>query len=165
VLELDAGRAFGSGSHPSTRLALAALDELMQGGEVVADIGCGSGVLAVGAVLLGAARAVAVDIEPVARAVTAANALRNGVADRVTVAGATIHDLAEAVDIAVANIGAAALTAIASDLEALAPLIVLSGLLADQAGPVAAGFERCTATVSAPIDGWVALVLRRNHSR
>ena len=161
VVELDAGRAFGSGSHPSTCLALAALEDLLEGGEVVADIGCGSGVLSVGAVLLGAARAVAVDIEPVAQVVTAANAVRNGVGDRVVVAGATVADISDLADIVVANIGAATLMAIASQLEALGSVIVLSGLLADQAREVADAFTGYTAEVSAPMDGWVSVVLNR----
>jgi ribosomal protein L11 methyltransferase len=160
VIELDAGRAFGSGSHPSTCLALAALEDLVEGGEVVADIGSGSGVLSVGSLLLGAAECVAVDVDPVAQAVTAANAVRNGVAGRVAVAGATIEDVHERADIAVANIGAATLVALASQLEALAPVIVLSGLLASQATDVAAAFIHRAAQVSAPMDGWVAMVLR-----
>ncbi|MCU1345967.1 MAG: prmA, partial [Acidimicrobiia bacterium] len=130
-------------------------------GETVADIGCGSGVLSIAAVLLGAAQAVAVDVEPVARTVTAANAARNGVADQVVVAGATVHDVAMACDIAVANIGAATLTAIASQIEAIAPVIVLSGLLDHQAADVAAALVGCHADVSPAMEGWVAIVLHR----
>jgi len=121
--------------------------------------------LSVGAVLLGAARAIAVDVDPVARAVTAANAARNAVADRVVVAGATIADVAEPADIAVANIGAATLIGLASQLEALAPLIVLSGLLVGQAEEVAAAFTGSRTEVSPPLDGWVALTLRRVSAR
>jgi ribosomal protein L11 methyltransferase len=82
---VDPGRAFGSGSHASTRLALAAVADLVRGGESVLDVGCGSGVLAIAALALGARHAVGVDVDPAARAATLANADRNGVAGRLTV--------------------------------------------------------------------------------
>ena len=82
VLLIDPGRAFGSGSHPSTLLALAALEPLVGPGSTVLDVGCGSGVLAVAAARLGAGRVVAIDIDPAAHAATLDNAARNGVAGR-----------------------------------------------------------------------------------
>jgi ribosomal protein L11 methylase PrmA len=78
-LQLDAGRAFGTGAHPSTRLALAALAERVSMGTSVLDVGCGSGALAVGSALLGAAPVVAFDIDPEAVAATLDNARRNDV--------------------------------------------------------------------------------------
>ena len=82
---VDPGRAFGHGAHPTTWLVLRALVDLVRGGERVLDVGCGSGVLAVAALALGAGSAVGVDIDPAARAATRANAARNGVADRLAV--------------------------------------------------------------------------------
>jgi ribosomal protein L11 methylase PrmA len=82
---IDPGRAFGSGAHPSTWLALAALVDVVRGGERVLDVGCGSGVLAIAALLLGAEAAVGVDVDPAAVAATRANAERNGVGERLVV--------------------------------------------------------------------------------
>src|SRR5207247_7511413 len=78
VIEIDPGRAWGAGSHPSTKLLLAALEQRLRGGERVLDVGCGSGVLAIAAAALGAADVVAFDIDPEAHRTTARNAERNG---------------------------------------------------------------------------------------
>src|SRR6185295_13781843 len=86
VVALDPGMAFGTGLHPTTRLCLAALDRLADQGEVVGrrvlDVGCGSGILALAAVLLGADVAVGVDTDPIAIEATLANAARNDLGDR-----------------------------------------------------------------------------------
>src|SRR4051794_27393554 len=79
TVTVDPGRAWGAGSHPATKLLLAALDQRVRGGERVLDVGCGSGVLAVAAAALGAADVVGYDIDPEAHLATAANAERNGV--------------------------------------------------------------------------------------
>ena len=76
-IAIDPGHAFGHGGHPSTRLVLAALVERLRGGESVLDVGCGSGVLSLAAVALGAESARAIDIDPTAVAVTRANAVAN----------------------------------------------------------------------------------------
>ncbi len=161
---VDPGRAFGSGAHVSTRLALAALEPLVTGGESVLDVGCGSGVLALAALALGAGRALAVDIDPAARAATAANAARNGLADRVTVAGAVRggHDLVAA-NLLLPDQEALAGTIVA----ALAPggSLVASGVLAAQrdrlvAAYGAAGLAGGPAAELAE-DGWLAVTWRR----
>ena len=176
-LVVDPGRAFGSGSHASTRLALRALGEVVAGGEAVVDVGCGSGVLAVAALAAGAARAVAADVDPAALAATRANAERNGVADRLTVVG-DVDDvpaaLGPAADVVVANILAPVLVELAPAVRRLAApggAIVLSGLLAPQAPAVLAAYAAAgpadpaaaaTPTVEAEAvdDGWLALTLR-----
>lgn len=84
VIRLDPGMAFGTGGHATTRLCLRALEGLVRGGETVADVGTGSGVLAIGAALFGAARVDAVDTDPVAIRVARENFTGNGVGDRVT---------------------------------------------------------------------------------
>jgi ribosomal protein L11 methyltransferase len=123
VLVIDPGMAFGTGLHATTRGCLAALDSWIRGGEVVIDVGAGSGVLAIAAVRLGAARAVAIDCDQTAAAVAAQNAARNGVADRV---GVIVADLVDAVtergDVVVANIHAQAIVRLANALPTrLAP--------------------------------------------
>ena len=85
VIRLDPGMAFGTGTHETTSLCLAALDELVKGGERVLDIGTGSGILAIAALKLGAAAAEGVDIDPMCVRTAGENAALNGVQDRFTV--------------------------------------------------------------------------------
>jgi ribosomal protein L11 methyltransferase len=165
VVVLDPGRAFGSGSHESTRLAVAALEEVVRGGEAVLDVGCGSGVLAVLACRLGAAQAQAIDTEPEAVEATLANALANGVADRIQASTTGLSAVEGPFDLVVANIGGSTLFDLAPDLaRRVRPggLVVLSGILAERAGALAAVF----ADVAGLLErdrleeaGWAALVL------
>jgi ribosomal protein L11 methyltransferase len=159
VVVLDPGRAFGTGSHPSTRLALAALQRLVRPGDVVVDLGCGSGVLAIAAHLLGAAEVVAEDIDPEARRATEENAGRNGLAGALLLADR--HLLGWPADLLVANIGADELIGFAPMIGA--PTVVLSGILADRGDEVAAAYAaHGYREVERPQeDGWVAPVLQR----
>lgn len=134
VLRLDPGLAFGSGTHPTTALCLAWLEGLELAGQDVLDFGCGSGILALAALKLGAARAIGIDNDPQAIAASMDNALRNGVADRLQV-----FLPGDAPDrrypVVVANILAGALDALAEQLaSACAPgaVIALSGILDGQ---------------------------------
>ena len=131
-LVLDAGRAFGTGAHPSTTLALRALATHVEPGDSVLDAGCGSGALAIAAALLGAARVVAVDTDPSAVDATIANAIANGVADRVEVHRSDVADVDGTFDVVVANLGAP----LVHDLGAVLlsrtrRALVLSGMLGD----------------------------------
>lgn len=167
---IDPARAFGHGAHPSTRLVLAALDDLVRGGERVLDLGCGSGVLAIAALALGAAAAVGVDGDPAAVAATVDNARRNGVADRLTVvegdAGSGDGDAGAAgYDLVVANMLLPHLVELAPVVgRALAPggIAVVSGVLDGQRDRLAAAYG---AAGLAPLawageGGWLALTLR-----
>jgi ribosomal protein L11 methyltransferase len=168
VVVIDPGRAFGSGSHESTRLALAVLEDLVRAGDRVLDVGCGSGVLTVAACGLGAASVTAVDIEPEAVIATRVNAEANGVAARV-VASVVDPDrpLAQVegpFDLVVANIGGGVLPKLAAPLAALvAPggRLVLSGLLEEQVDAVVAAAEGCEDTGRLAEAGWAAVWLRR----
>lgn len=163
VVVLDPGRAFGSGSHPATRLAVAAIEAHGPGRRVL-DVGCGSGVLGVVAARLGAEAVVAVDIDPEAVRATAANAAANGVGDRVTASLDPASALDGSFDLVVANIGLRVLTELAPALFArTAPggLLVLSGLLDEQV-PAAVGAYPGTEPVACyREDGWAAPVRRR----
>ncbi|MFO7340433.1 MAG: 50S ribosomal protein L11 methyltransferase [Lysobacteraceae bacterium] len=138
VVRLDPGLAFGSGTHPTTALCLRWLDGLAAGGRLqgarVLDFGCGSGILALAALKLGADAAVGVDNDPQALTATADNARRNGVDDRLAVY--LPGDEPEATyPVVVANILATALDALAEHLAArVAPggRIALSGILRGQ---------------------------------
>ncbi|ALN84168.1 ribosomal protein L11 methyltransferase [Lysobacter capsici] len=155
VVRLDPGLAFGSGTHPTTALCLGWLDGLADEGELdgrrVLDFGCGSGILALAALKLGAAHAVGVDNDPQALLATDDNAQRNGVAERIEVHLPPDEPLAQ-YPVVVANILASALIALADTLAArVAPggRIALSGILAGQEDEVlaryAADFEQLRA--------------------
>lgn len=164
VVVLDPGRSFGSGSHVSTRLVLGVLEHEVAGGEDLLDVGCGSGVLAVTSCLLGVRRSVAVDVDPAAVEATAANAVRNGVGDRVTAVVGEVADVAGTFDLVVANIGLRVLLAASPDLVArVRPggLLVLAGLLSDQADDVVAACVGCEEVRRPTEEGWAAPVLRR----
>jgi ribosomal protein L11 methyltransferase len=118
-ISIDPGHAFGHGGHPSTRLVLEVLSERLQGGERVLDVGCGSGVLSVAAIRLGAASALALDIDPVARQVTEVNAEANGLAGRVTVSGQPARSVKGVFDVVLANIGVVVLRELAEPLARL----------------------------------------------
>ena len=136
IIRLDPGLAFGSGTHPTTALCLAWLDSLVLRGRTVLDYGCGSGILALAALKLGAERAVGVDNDPQALSATADNAERNGVGDRLQVF-APEHEPAATYPVVVANILAVALDALAELLASRVQaggVIALSGILHGQEG-------------------------------
>jgi ribosomal protein L11 methyltransferase len=112
---IDPGRAFGTGAHPTTRLALLLLDGLDRGS--VLDVGCGSGVIAIAAAKLGFAPVVAIDSEAAAVEATARNAAANDVEIRVERRDASVDDL-PATDVAVANITRALVETVAPRLDA-----------------------------------------------
>jgi ribosomal protein L11 methyltransferase len=158
VVNIDPGRVFGHGAHPTTRLLLEELDRRVTGGEQVLDVGCGSGVLAVAAARLGAGEVVAIDIDPAAAEVTRANAAANGVT--VDASTTPVADVLGTFDIVLANIGATVLREMAAELQArVAPggVLVLSGLLSDRWEDVAACYAG-TATRT-ELDGWISLVM------
>jgi ribosomal protein L11 methyltransferase len=161
---IEPGDAFGTGSHESTRLALAALATLPINGIAVADIGTGTGVLAIGAALLGAGPVDAVDIAPEAIAVAAHNAELNSVTVSTTVG--SVADLNEAsYHLIVANLTAAIQRELAPAIAALAhpeATIILSGLLVDQTTSVAEAYP-VWRVVDRLVEGqWACLVLSRS---
>jgi len=167
VLELEPGRAFGTGLHETTSLVAAALarraDELA--GRELLDVGCGSGILALVALLLGASRARAIDNDPDVIDVVRENAVRNGLAARLEVDATDVAALDGAYAAVVANIEADVLVRLAEPIAArCAPggLLVLSGILAPQSDRVRGAYGAFD-LVDAPARGeWVALVLRRS---
>lgn len=175
AIEIDAGEAFGTAHHSTTEGCLIALDRVMRVRpyQRVADIGCGSGVLAIAAARLGPrARFIASDFDPVAAGVAHANVRANRAGSRISVVAASGLDHptlrgAQRFDLVIANILARPLVALASSIRhALAPggIVVLSGLLVEQAREVlgtylARGFNLERRIV---LNGWTTLVLKRN---
>jgi ribosomal protein L11 methyltransferase len=143
VVDLDPGLAFGTGTHPSTASCLTWLDGTRMQGARVLDYGCGSGILAIAALKLGARHATCVDIDPQALTATRQNAIRNGVGQALTIAPPTT--LASAgYDVVVANILAGPLIDLAPTLSALArpgAALKLAGILSGQAGAVAEAYR------------------------
>jgi ribosomal protein L11 methyltransferase len=160
-LVLDPGLAFGTGSHPTTRLCLRWLTEALHGGESVLDYGCGSGILAIAAARLGAGRVVGTDIDPQAMDAATANAAANGVDARFLLPDALATADLPPFDVVVANILANPLRLLAPALaQRTAPggRVVLSGVLAAQADEVAATYaDWFNIGTWADDEGWVAL--------
>lgn len=161
VVRLRRGLGFGTGDHPTTRLCLEWLEAELQAGATVIDYGCGSGILAVTALRLGADYAWAVDIEPQAIAATTATAELNDVADRLWV-GYPANLPSASADIILANILARPLLGLADQLAAHAGrsgTVVLTGILAEQYAEVSAAYAGYFSTLARrDRDGWVCIV-------
>lgn len=164
VLRLDPGLAFGSGTHPTTALCLAWLDALADEGVLagshVLDYGCGSGILALAALQLGAAHATGIDNDPQALVATADNAARNGLGARIDVFGVDDAPRAQ-YPVVVANILASALVALVEPITAsLAPggRLALSGILDGQQDEVIAAYAPHVDALRVARDGdWVRI--------
>lgn len=132
---LEAGGAFGSGSHPSTRLCLAALEPLAPGAGRVLDVGCGTGVLGAAALVLGAGSLTAIDLDAEALRVTSSVLARNGVAGRAEVSGRTVDRVGGAFDLVLANLLVPIVESLGAQLVArMAPggALVVGGILVTQ---------------------------------
>jgi ribosomal protein L11 methyltransferase len=138
LVVLEPGRAFGTGLHETTSLVAQILAELPLEEATVLDVGCGSGILSLVALRLGAARAIAVDLDPDAVAVTRENAARNGLQHRVASDETPVGDLTGTYPVVLANIESGTLVDLAPALVArVAPggRLVLSGILAPDVSP------------------------------
>ena len=164
IVRLDPGLAFGSGTHPTTALCLQWLDGLDLRGKAVLDFGCGSGILALAALKLGAARAVGVDNDPQALLATADNAERNGVGERLQVFLPADEPVAS-YPVVVANILAVALEALAPTLAARVQpggVIALSGILHGQEDALLARYAEWFQDLRADRqDDWMRITGRR----
>ena len=162
VLRIEPGSTFGLGDHPTTVLSMRALREALSDGATVLDVGCGSGVLAIGACVLGASRATAIDIAPASLATTRANATANGVADLVEVSTTPLSEIDGVFDVVVANILAPTLIDLADDLRRVVAgsgMLIISGVLADRHDHVEAALAPLRRIRRATLDGWAAITL------
>lgn len=133
VLNLEPGLAFGTGTHETTRLCLQALEKHVKKGDNMLDVGCGSGILSVAALLLGAEKATGIDIDPLAVKSSIENAERNNVADRYTGIHGNLAEKANGCyDIITANIVADAIIMLSGDIEKLMndkTIYIMSGII------------------------------------
>lgn len=163
LLRIEPGSTFGLGDHPTTVLSLRALRRAVYPGAAVLDVGCGSGVLAIGAAVFGAGRVDAIDIAPAAVPVTLANAADNGVGGVVQVSTTALAEVDGCYDVVVANILAPTLIALAEDLRRVTSpsgVLIVSGLLADHHEHVEAALAPLRCIDRDVRDGWVALTFR-----
>ncbi len=166
VLALDPGMAFGTGLHPTTRLCLAAIEALADRGALadarVLDVGCGSGILALAALKLGAGTTLCLDTDPIAVEATVANGRRNAVARRMRARVGSLPSGESGFDVVLANLIAGVLVPLAAGLRSeLRPggTLLASGIFVEREGEVRAAFEAAGFhLVGRTVEGdWVAL--------
>ena len=173
-IALDPGLAFGTGTHPTTQLCLAAIERHLQPGTPLIDLGTGSGILAIAAAKLGASPILAVDIDDEAVRVARENIAANGVADRIRVEQGSLAEVLsgqfgapQPAGLVVANILAHVIVALLGQglAQTVAPggLLVVSGILEAQAFEVNAALQAQGLTLRAQehIEDWVAIIAQR----
>jgi ribosomal protein L11 methyltransferase len=167
AVRIDPGMAFGTGLHPTTRGCLTLLQDLDPMPNRVLDVGCGSGILALAALRLGADAAVAIDTDPLAIEATRANAALNGLADRVTAHhGSLAGSTGERFTLVLANLVAAILVELAPRLAvhtADGGMLVAGGIVAARGAEVRGALEAAGFAVRRAIDDgeWLSLRLER----
>ena len=162
---LDPGLAFGTGTHPTTALCLRWLDGIDMTDKTVVDFGCGSGILALAALKLGAKRVIGIDIDPQALQATKENARRNGVEDRLDVYLPEDQPELEA-DVVMANILSGPLLELQSVITNYCKsggLLVLSGILAEQVTRIEEAYAQDITLEPSAIDGEWARVSGKKH--
>ena len=167
IIELDPGMAFGTGTHPTTVMCLQALEKTVNNGDEVVDIGTGSGVLSIGAALLGAGRVTALDLDEVAVESARQNAELNGLAGQINVRQGNLLDVYDGMpDVAVANILAEVIVTFTDEAyRVLKPggLFITSGIIAQKKDEVkdalaASGFRIEEVMV---MEDWTAIIARK----
>lgn len=170
IIELDPGMAFGTGTHPTTVLCLQALEKYLEPDQTVVDVGTGSGVLAIGAALLGASHITALDLDEVAVRAAKENVAYNKTDDRIDVLHANLLDAVEdAPDLIIANILADVIMSFSADAYGLLKeggLFITSGIILQKRDAVkddliAMGFEIVETVL---MEDWVAIIARKGRN-
>ena len=166
VLDLDPGLAFGTGTHETTRLCMELLEQYVRPGMNVLDVGCGSGILSVAALLLGADKAVGVDIDELAVKTAVENAEINHVEERFTgICGNLTDQVTGTYDIVVANIVADVIIMLTKDVEQFMKpdtVYLMSGIIDTREQDVLAAVEQHFTIIDRKEEkGWVALSAKR----
>ena len=165
VIPIEPASTFGMGDHPTTMSSLLMIERYLRLGDVLIDVGCGSGVLGIGALRLGAVRAIGMDINPSCVAVSQENARLNHVEDRWSVTSEPLAVIGLPADIVVANILAPTLIELSSELRRLMKpngLLVISGVLAEHYEHVAKALEPLRECDRIEYGGWAAVAFRNN---
>lgn len=171
LIKLDPGMAFGTGTHPTTKMSLYALEQILRGGETVLDVGTGSGVLSVASVLLGAAEVYAYDIDEVAVRVALSNIQLNADHEKIHVsANNLLENVTQEADVIVANILADILVLMTEDSYRLVKpegYLIMSGIIADKADMVIraaenAGFFLETRMIQGE---WNCVIFKKTENR
>lgn len=170
VIDIDPGMAFGTGQHPTTAMCLRALEEHVSPGSSVLDLGCGSGILAIAAMKLGASRVLAIDNDPQAVAASTANIAANSASGSIEIREGTLDSTAtERFDLVAANISGLALERLARSISASlndAGRLIASGFLEDAVDTLRAAFADAGLAVERVVeDGvWRAIIARRDRA-
>lgn len=164
---LDPGSAFGTGTHPTTYLCLAWLEKNIRGGESLIDYGCGTGVLSIAALKLGAKQVIAVDIDDLAITATEINATLNSISPDQLAAVKCLPELISQVDIIVCNIIINPLVTFAQQFANYLRsdgILVLSGMLVEQIDEVVEAFSSQFQLISHDhYDEWARVIMRRRN--
>lgn len=170
VLNLEPGLAFGTGTHETTRLCLQALEKHVKKGDNMLDVGCGSGILSVAALLLGAEKATGIDIDPLAVKSSIENAERNNVADRyIGIHGNLAEKANGCYDIITANIVADAIIMLSGDIEKLMndkTIYIMSGIIDTRLDDVLSALPDTLEIIEQYEEkGWICLAAIKKNKR
>ncbi|MGN0453339.1 MAG: 50S ribosomal protein L11 methyltransferase [Ruminococcus sp.] len=165
VINIDPGLAFGTGNHETTRLCLSVLERYVTEGAVMLDVGCGSGILSIASVLLGAEKAFGVDIDPTAVRTALENAELNKVSDKCTFVAGNLTDKVEGTyDVVAANIVADAIIMLSADVKKFMnkdSVFIMSGIIEGRLPDVLKAIQKDFELVETLTDGgWVCLAAK-----
>ena len=169
ILNIDPGAAFGTGTHATTRLCLETIQKFVKNGDTVLDVGCGSGILSIAAMLLGAKSAVGVDIDPLAVKTAKENAEKNGLKEPeyTTICGDLDDKVSDCYDVVIANIVADIIIRLCDSVPQrvkIGGLIISSGIIDVRADETVSAIENAGFTIIDRYEngGWVCIVARKN---
>lgn len=167
IIELDPGMAFGTGTHPTTALCIRALEKYIQKDDQVIDVGCGSGVLSIASVLLGASSVLALDLDDIAVTSTKMNSDLNGISDKLTIKqNNLLEGISVPTDLIVSNILAEIIVRFVDDAYALLPeggLFITSGIIAQKEEEVKDALLRVGFNIVEiqSLEDWVSIVAKK----
>lgn len=164
VIPIEPASTFGMGDHPTTMSSLLMIEKYLKSDDVLIDVGCGSGVLGIGALRMGASRAIGMDINPSCVPVSQENARLNQVSDRWSVTTEPVAVIGFPANIVVANILAPALIELSGELKRLTRpdgVLIISGVLAEHYEHVAKALEPLHEFDRIEHGGWAAVAFRK----